>query len=164
MRNGAASGRLARAGLVLCGTGFIALGGLWLHDRTRVWEVPRWDEARFVAIGLRDSAWRAPSELWVVVVNPDCGHCGESLRNAGNVRERMTVRPRLAALVVDRSQRPPAVLFRAQALDAVWWDEREVWRTRWGHRVYGEVLRFDAAGRYAGSLSPEAVASAVPDR
>ncbi len=38
---------------------------------------------------------------------------------------------------------------------AVWWDARGDWRRRWGHRVYGEVMSCDRAGRFLGTRPPE---------
>jgi hypothetical protein len=54
---------------------------------------------------------------------------------------------RVVALVVDSRAQP--ALHRAETLrvDELWWDAQGVWRHRWGHRLYGELMRFDAEGR-----------------
>ena len=55
---------------------------------------------------------------------------------------------RLIALIVDARRRPGADLLRAIPRLPVWWDRDGVWRRRWGHRLYGELIEFDPAGRY----------------
>jgi hypothetical protein len=164
----AALPRVAAGALIgVCVAVLIALGALWWRDRTRVWETPVWNDATFTRIdrAVRESAAALDPEreTWVVAVNPDCGHCDQSLRNAGLVAARRGDVARLEALIVDRKSRPSPSVFGNGRLDAVWWDERQVWRGRWGHRVYGEVLRFDAGGRCLGTWPPEQVERDVPD-
>jgi hypothetical protein len=147
---------LSLAGGLLAALAFVALGVAWHRDRARVWEPPRWDPARFEV--LRDSV--APSEpcveTWAVVVNPLCPHCRASLERAIAARARPRAAPplRLAVLLVDTPRRPEAALAAGFRVDQVWWDARAVWRRRWGHRVYGEVLCFDPAGRPLRTLAP----------
>ena len=62
--------------------------------------------------------------------------------------------PRVGALVVDTPRRPGARALAALAAGPVWWDARDDWRRRWGHRVYGEVLCFDRHGRYLDTRPP----------
>lgn len=145
----------------------IALGALWWSDRTQVWETPVWNETSFVLVHragqTSPASFDAARETWVVAVNPDCGHCEQSLRNAELVASRRGDSPALHALIVDQGSRPPRTVFGRRRLDAVWWDERRMWRKRWGHRVYGEVLRFDDDGRLIGTWAPEQVERDVPN-
>jgi hypothetical protein len=140
----------------------VGIGGWWAWDRTRGWPTPRFSAGEFVVVELRTGG--PPSERWVVAVNPACEHCRQSLADAERVRARMTRPPRLEALVVDAPRPPSPEVFAANDLDAVWWDAHEVWRHRWGHRVYGEVLCFDPRGRYLGTRAAADVARDVPDR
>jgi len=140
----------------LAALAFVAFGAVWHRDRGRAWEPPRWDPAQFEV--LRDSARRgeAFAETWAVVVNPQCPHCRASLARAIALRARPRVPPpmRLAVLLVDTAHRPDATTAAGPDVDQVWWDARGVWRGRWGHRVYGEVLCFDPAGRPLRTLAP----------
>src|SRR5436853_337955 len=61
---------------------------------------------------------------------------------------------RVAAPVVDTKKRPPAATVEALAADELRWDSTGAWRHRWGHRVYGELLCFDRAGRFIRTLAP----------
>lgn len=166
-RDAAPAARIAASVLLgACLVLFAAIGVSWLRDRARDWEEPRWNPARFTRIDRAPTraAARAPdAELWVVVVNPDCGHCAQSLHDAALVRGRRSDDPSLRALIVDQARRPPHDVFRVPGVESVWWDEHAVWRKSWGHRVYGEVLRFDAGGRFLETWSPERVARDVPD-
>ena len=125
-----------------------ALGGWWWVDRGRQFERPQWDENRFEAIGMSTTATSSDRETWVIAVNPDCSHC---LTTLAAIADTMTVvpgAPRLFALVVDTRVRPAERTISHPRLDGVFWDREQVWRTRWGHRVYGELLRFDATGEW----------------
>lgn len=145
---------LASGSWVLSTLAVLALGGFWLRDRVRGWETPRWDEARFVRVASGASSPLARPERWVVVVNPECPHCGESLARAAAARARLAPPPWLGALLVDTRVRPDSGVAGMRSLDGVWWDADGVWRGRWGHRVYGEVLRFAPEGGYLGSFFP----------
>ncbi|HKQ58690.1 MAG TPA: hypothetical protein VJY35_12545 [Candidatus Eisenbacteria bacterium] len=116
--------------------GTLALGGLWLADRGRRWEEPHWPDPSFVA--LRGAPAQGP--IRVIAVNPSCSRCLESLRIRAGADDRV-------ALIVDTPRRPGVEMLRAIPAVAVVWDRGGVWRARWGHRVYGEILDFDAAGR-----------------
>jgi len=127
---------------VLLAAALAALGWLRHVDRSRERDLP--------AIGaplvlLRGAASDSSAETWLVVVNPACPHCLESYarlaRRAGAGR-------RLGALVVDTPRRPGAASLAALGAGPVWWDAAGVWRRRWGHRIYGEVLCFDRYGSY----------------
>lgn len=143
----------ARRGRVipLLATAWIAatllLGALWFADRAHRWERPRWHSS-FVA--LRGGAGPAANgEGFVMVpVNPRCPRCIVTLRRLHAAwPARAQDRP-LVALIVDAPARPGAWLLRALPPVPVWWDRDGVWRRRWGHRLYGELLVFDAAGEF----------------
>jgi hypothetical protein len=116
--------------------GTLAIGVLWFADRARPWEEPRWPDPSFVA--LRGAPAQGP--IRVIAVNPSCRRCLASLRIHAGADDRV-------ALIVDTPRRPGPEILRAIPAAAVWWDRSGVWRARWGHRVYGEILDFDAAGR-----------------
>jgi hypothetical protein len=133
-----------------------AFAWVWRRDRVRTWERPRFETAGFVQLA------GAPSdggfdERWVVIVQHRCPHCREHLAQALAARAR---RPglRLDALFVDTSTPPAAAAFASEGVDGMWWDARDTWRRRWGHRLYGEVLVFDRRGRYLETLPPGAPA------
>jgi hypothetical protein len=125
---------------------------LWLADRARTWDEPRWDRAGFVALRHSEDAGRSP-ESWIIPVNPDCPHCSDHLARAVALRgSRVPVH----ALVVDQSVRPPEDVFAAANVDAAWWDSAGTWRRRWGHRRYGEIMVFDGRGRLLRTEPPGA--------
>lgn len=125
-----------------------ALGLVWWHDRGRAWETPRWDERWFPVLraGAEHARARA-TERWVVAVNPECSHCLIRLAALDDSLDALRT-PELVALVVDTPSRPGPQALAAIRAPRVHWDETNRWRVRWGHRAYGEVLRFDEAGRY----------------
>ncbi len=158
--------RLARAfafaAVITFTAGVAALAALWAHDRTRRWEAPRFDPARFVLV--ESAAAPDPgAETWMLAVNPSCSHCAGQVRDFVATGERMTARPTLALLVVDEPRRPDPAAFPPGA-DQIWWDAHAVWRGEWGHRLYGEMLRFDRRGMLMEARSPAEVAAAAPDR
>jgi hypothetical protein len=133
----------------------LALGGLWHADRGRRWEEPRWTAGRFVA--LRPALDREPGKrsLWLLVVNPRCDRCVTTLRRVQARWARARPDERLAVLIVDSPARPGAAILRGLPPVPVWWDRDHVWRKRWGHRLYGELIGFDAAGRHLGTVAGE---------
>lgn len=141
------------AARVVVGLGAVALAALawaWRADRARAYATPRWDPSQFVT--LRGGATNG-EETWVVAFHPGCGHCEESLERVESLCSAVSPRPRIVALLIDV---PRATAKRAAprvAADAVLWDARSVWRSAWGHRIYGEVLRFAAGGRLLGTLA-----------
>jgi hypothetical protein len=145
---------LAAAGGILASVSLAALGALWLLDRTRPRETPRWDSAAFPALrrapGIADG-WR---ERWVVAVHPGCPHCRASLAALAAARDRSRAEVLVTALVVDEPDRPPDAVLAALPADEACWDSRRIWRDRWRHRVYGEVLCFDSDGKPLRQLAP----------
>ena len=144
---------LNRVALSLAIVILVAISGVWLRDRTRTWEKPVWQPSRFVVMSQAESRARP---AWIIVVNPDCLHCRARLAELLR-RERDPARaPALGVLLVDVRSRP-APLDNAERLDGgVWWDSTGVWRSHWGHRVYGEVLVFAPGGALVRVVGPEA--------
>ena len=92
--------------------------------------------------------------LELVPVNLQCPHCLRSLRALRASCDPPNDCADLVVLLVDLRARPAAALVESLGVARVWWDRRGIWRHRWGHRIYGEVVRFDAAGRYLGTSPP----------
>jgi hypothetical protein len=136
------------AGLAFAVAALASLGWLWHADRARAWQTPRL-EAPLVL--LRGAATDSSAGTWLVAVNPGCPHCLEA---HARLVSRSGSGPRVGALVVDTPQRPDAPVLAALAAGPIWWDARNDWRRRWGHRVYGEVLCFDRRGRYLATRPP----------
>ena len=123
--------------------GLVTLGSAWLLDRSRPWESACWRTDRFVLLGGRlDPAYRG--ERWVVAVQPDCAHCMATTPMIADSARRLGVR--IVALLVDCRRAPDPARLATLHVDELWWDAEDVWRRRWGHRVYGELLRFDTTG------------------
>ena len=149
--------RLAGAGLVLAAAALVALGWLWRLDRARRWETPLVGPPLVL---LRAGADAPGAATWLVAVNPACAHCREAL---AALAARPPAAARVGALIVDTPRRPSAATIRALPGGPVWWDATNAWRRRWGHRVYGEVMRFDPLGRYRSTgFDPPAPASTPP--
>jgi hypothetical protein len=145
--------RVFDASAILFGVlGVGALAWIWHTDRARAWENPFWDPAQFRLV--RGDVSRAPADsvLWLVPVNPVCRHCQTALANAAIVRWKHSPPVRLEALLVDTPRRHTQRGKYEGLADRVWWDARGIWRRRWGHRVYGEVLVFEASGRLVRTL------------
>jgi len=136
--------------------GLVALGSAWLLDRSRPWETVSWRTDRFVLLsGRLDPAYRG--ERWVVAVQPDCPHCMATAPVIADSARRLGVR--VAALLVDCPRAPDPAHLGSLHVDELWWDAGDTWRGRWGHRIYGELLRFDAAGQL---IDPARVPRGVP--
>jgi hypothetical protein len=133
----------------------------WQHDRARAWPAPRWDPRWFVRLdptarALAPVAAAADSgESWVVAFQPLCSHCAESLDRAERRAAVGASHPRIIVLAIDCSRALAADLARRHPGHALFWDARQVWRERWGHRLYGEVLRFGGDGSYRGLVAAE---------
>jgi hypothetical protein len=133
-------------------TGVVVLGvmllcGAWIVDRSHRWEQPVWRHRSFIRLrgGARAEALaRAP---WVVAVNPRCGHCLTALARLRAAGEPLVAPENVVALIVDTPERPGPGALGSIPTTQVWWDAQGIWRHRWGHRLYGEVLQFDGAGR-----------------
>jgi hypothetical protein len=74
----------------------------------------------------------------------------------------VTPRPHVVALLIDVPRLAAERAAPRVGADGVLWDARSVWRSAWGHRVYGEVLRFSAGGRLLGTLARGDSTAAVP--
>lgn len=138
---------------------FLVLGSCWMVDRTRRWETPRLDPGRFSVV--RDERGAGGTAGWLMVpVNLRCPHCLASLQ-ALQRSQRGDTRPGLIVLVVDQESEPTPTSVDALRAETVWWDRHGLWRGRWGHRIYGEVLRFDPHGRYLETWPPLSSGSSV---
>jgi hypothetical protein len=143
---------LNRAALGLALAILTAIGVLWWRDRTHVWETPRWDARRFERLAPPLVAEHA---TWMVVVNPDCPHCRARLAELQRRPHDSRRDPALGALLVDVARRPRPPESGAPLEGGVYWDSLGIWRGRWGHRVYGEVLVFAADGSLERTVAPE---------
>ena len=149
------------AALVVAALVVVALALLWRADRARPAGTPSWNTARFAAVHApsQDAVKR---ERWIVVVQPDCGHCTEHLRW---LAARLATRPdppALGALLVDLRTRPDAGVIDVRTPAGVWWDSAAVWRTVWRRGAYGETFRFAPDGRLIGSAPAGVLPDGVP--
>jgi hypothetical protein len=130
----------------LMSLGVMLLGAAWLADRAHRWERPAWRHPSFVRLrGVPAAPSHEP--VWVVAVNPRCPHCLAALARLRAEWARCGRQEDLVSLVVDTPARPDAGVVAALCTSQVWWDRRGVWRRRWGHRLYGELMQFDGDGR-----------------
>ena len=134
--------------LALAAASALALGFVWHRDRTRPWEEPSCAANRFVRLQAGQRMDSGGPETWMVPVNPRCPRCLATLRHLVAAWSRRTLRPHLVVLVVDTRRHPGAAALPAIPGLSVWWDRDQLWRRRWGHRLYGELIEFDSAGRY----------------
>lgn len=142
----------ALAAVPLCGT--LLLGGLWLADQTHRWETPSWRPELFTPLGGPPDGADLAAATWLVAVRPGCGRC---VTAAWRLHAGWPARggaDRLAVLVVDTAARPGRTVLEGLPPVPVWWDRDGVWRRRWGHRIYGEVIGFDRAGHCLGTVAP----------
>jgi hypothetical protein len=104
-----------------------------------------------------------PRERWIVAVNPECSHCMARLAELRRRSTAWTADRALGVLLVDVRQRPDSTVV-GKGLDAgVWWDSLGAWRSRWGHRVYGETLVFAPDSALVRVIAPSAeVDAALP--
>lgn len=137
----------------------LLLGGWWLADRAHQWERPEWRHRTFVR--LRGEAHTVPTgaPTWVVAVNLRCPDCLGTLTRLHADWERRGRQQHLVSLIVDTPSRPGAEALRALPTSQVWWDRNGIWRRRWGHRLYGELMQFDESGRLMRTLQ----ADEIPD-
>lgn len=132
------------------------LVGIWAWDRARRRDEPAWDPAGFVTLTPATDAAARSADLWLVAVNPGCPHCRARLGEISTNLPHGPGAPRLGALIVDTTRRPDTLSLAVLAPAGVYWDSAQVWRTRWGHRVYGEALVFAPGGEYRRTLPPGA--------
>jgi hypothetical protein len=143
---------LNRTALLLSVVVLAAIAIAWWADRMHAWETPRWNAQRFSRLVAPSPGARA---RWMVVVNPDCLHCRARLAELLR-RQRDPARdPALGVLLVDVRRRPDLQEDTSRMDGGVFWDSLGVWRSRWGHRVYGEVLVFAAGGELVRTVGPE---------
>jgi len=138
--------------------GFVAIGlvatfgaglaGWWWIDRTTVYERPEWNEQSFEPLSAPRTSDDAGGETWVMAVNPHCSHCMTTLASLADTLGTGAGAPRLIALIVDAGSRPAERDVAHPRLDGVFWDRDQVWRSHWGHRLYGELMRFGRDGRW----------------
>jgi hypothetical protein len=134
--------------------GSITLGALWVADRSHRWDRPRLDPATFEVLRGRPAAGPGSRDIVLVPLNPGCPRC---LRSWHRLLAACSPGPRCeryVALLVDVPRPPDLAALERLAAPRLWWDRNGVWRKRWGHRIYGERIRFDAAGRYRGTSPP----------
>ncbi len=128
--------------------GALLLGGVWLSDRAHRWERPAWRHRSFIRLQGEARGEPAAGGRWVMAVNPRCGHCLATLARLHVAWARRGGRPDLITLIVDTPERPGPAALRPIPTTQIWWDAQGIWRRRWGHRLYGEVIQFDGAGRF----------------
>jgi len=140
---------------------FVLLGVAWSWDRSRRWADPRLDTAGFVTIRGEGSP-AGERGTWLMAIHPGCPSCMARAREMSASLPQEAHAPRPVFLIVDR-RRPPSTADLAELeAETIWWDARDVWRHRWGHRVYGEILRFDSGGRYLGTMPPGSTSPSAP--
>jgi hypothetical protein len=150
------------AGLFLTGT--LALGWAWHRDRSRQWEEPRWTPEAFVPLRGGQGAVRGGRDTWMVTVNLHCPRCLATLRRIAAAQDGNPDTAQLAALIVDTPARPGPEAVRRLPPMPVWWDRDGLWKRRWGHRLYGELIQFDPGGRCLGTLTAEDALDALASR
>jgi len=150
-----------RAALVIAFAILAAIVFVWWRDRTRSWETPRWDASRFVTLRAPSSA-AAERGAWRLAYNPDCSHCRARLAELLRRPRDPAHDPVLGVLLVDVRARPDSIEISSRVDGGVAWDSANVWRERWGHRLYGEVLVFARDGSLERSVGPEADPAAAP--
>ena len=140
---------------VAAGVAFVLvalLAGWWATDRARRWELPRWSSESFELLLAAPNDEPHGPRRWAVATNPRCGHCVATAWRLYDAREGEPWPAELVALIVDTPERPDVgTLLRLPPIP-LWWDRENQWRKRWGHRLYGEVLEFDAAGLHVRTL------------
>jgi len=151
-RTGRLSTAINRLALVLACAIFATIGAWWWRDRTRAWETPRWESARFVA--LRAGA-PGPGPLWITAVNLECPHCRARLADLLRRDAAHAAGARLGVLLVDSARRPDTSATSTRFDGGVWWDSLAIWRRHWGHRVYAETFVFAGDGRLVRLIAPE---------
>ena len=146
------AGKINRIALWLAAAIFATLGLLWQCERMRHYEAPAWPLES--AVRLVSPIEAVPRERWIVAVNPECSHCMARLAELHRRSAAWSADRALGVLLVDVGRRPDPLVV-GSGLDAgVWWDSLGAWRSRWGHRVYGETLVFTPGGALVRVLAP----------
>jgi hypothetical protein len=141
---------------------FAALGVTWWRDRMKRVEVPRFEASMFTPVMAAEPL--DGRERWIVAVHLGCPHCTQHLDAlAARIAARPSP-PALGALLVDEPDVPAADVLERRLPAGVWWDREQVWRERWGRRVYGETFRFDRDGKYLGSTPVGVVPDSIGSR
>ena len=152
MASGTLATQLNRIALWLAAALFVALGLFWWRERTRHYEAPSWPlEA---AASLVNPIEAVPTERWIVAVNPECAHCMARLAELRGRSEAWMADRSLGVLLVDVKQRPDPLVVGGGLGAGVWWDSLGAWRSRWGHRVYGETMVFEPGGSLVRVIAP----------
>lgn len=151
---------LNRIALVLALALFVALGALWWRERTRNYEPPAWPHPAFAMLRAPEAG--APPARWIVAVNPGCGNCTARLAELRRLGAAGAAGAALGVLLVDVRHRPDSLVAGEGLTAGVWWDSSGAWRSRWGHRTYGETMVFGEGGVLERVLAPsEAIAPAA---
>ena len=133
---------------------FVFLGTLWAVDRERRWQVPRLPISGIESLRGSAAPLRSPRGIVLVPMNPGCPHCLAAWQRLMRLCPGEPGCEERVALLVDVDRPPSVRALQSLEQGAVWWDRRSVWRERWGHRVYGERMRFDGSGIYLGTSPP----------
>lgn len=145
--------------------GFVFLGTVWMVDRGRRWDAPRLASGSFETLqGPGTASARGARGILLVPLHLGCEHCLAAWRR---LMAACPGEPRCeerVALLVDVDRRPRPSELAGLHARAIWWDRRGVWRRRWGHRIYGERMRFDGSGSYLGTSPPLGAAGEAPAR
>lgn len=134
--------------------GFVFLGTVWMVDRGRRWESPRLSRGSFETLQGPSAQARGSRGILLVPLNLGCEHCLASWRRLMASCPGEPGCEDRVALLVDVDRRPLPSQLEGLGARAVWWDRRGLWRGRWGHRIYGERMRFDGSGSYLGTSPP----------
>jgi hypothetical protein len=134
--------------------GLVYLGTLWMADRARRWDRPRLMAGAFETLRGPAAPSRGSRGILLVPLNPGCGHCLASWQRLVTSCPGEPWCEDRVALLVDVDRRPALSELTRLRARAIWWDRRGVWRRRWGHRIYGEQMRFDGSGSYLGTSPP----------
>lgn len=158
MSNTTFMARLNQIAVLLAALLLVALGAWWWRERSKLRATPRWETTRFAQLVAADPTAPPEAERWVVAVNLKCPHCQQHLAWLRERIEARTLRPSLGVLIVDQPTRPDSLALGPLGAGA-YWDSAQVWREGWGRGMYGETMRFDAAGDLLGA----APGGMVPD-
>lgn len=152
--------RLNSIALWLAAAIFAALGLLWQCERSRHYESPAWPHASIAMLVAPAAA--VPTERWIIAVNPECSHCMARLAELRRRSAAWTADRALGVLLVDVSKRPDPGVVGGNLDAGIWWDSAGAWRSRWGHRVYGEVLVFSPESALVRVIAPAGELDAAP--